>query len=84
MWRSAGERLCSLQEMDQGVIHQKLLWPSSGHKITQCQIQIHSKGCATRPSVNRIELPWGTERVSIHNPHFGGRKSSNVTLDFSL
>ena len=37
----------SLQKMDQRVIQLKFYGPHKGNKITQRQMQIHLKGCAT-------------------------------------
>ena len=46
LWRSAGERLCSLQKMDQRVIQQKIYGPLRTIKLTQH----HSKGCGVLPT----------------------------------
>ena len=55
-WWNSGwcpcEGLCSLQKIDQQVIQQKFYGPPQGNKITQCQMQIHSWGCAAMSCPN--------------------------------
>ena len=43
LWRSVSERLCSLQEIDHRVMQQKFYGPLKAIKLTQHQIQIHSR-----------------------------------------
>ena len=47
LWKSVGERLCNLQEMDQRVMEQNFYGPLRKIKLTQHQINIHSRDFIT-------------------------------------